>query len=192
MTNARTFFDLPNRSTIKLPDETVMTIGSLEDLQFVHDIWVRDEEAQKFKLSELQKRCLELLPELTDKEAFDHVEKLNNDLNVDSRANRKAKLDKEPLLKSLAKKLGVNPSTLKHGLDRFNEGNKKSLCEIGLVDKIQLDEENPRSPNFYYKVKLDGATPKPANDNVQHVQIEFAHAFDSSIVKQTIIINLLI
>lgn len=192
MTNARTFFDLNKRSTIRLNDETVITIGSLDDLQFVHDIWARDGDAQKFKLSELQKQCLDLLPEYTDKEAFDYVETLNNSLNVESRANRKAKLNKEPLLKSLARQLNVNPSTLKHALDRFNEGNKKSLLEIGLVDKIQLDEDNPKSPNFYYKIKLDDVSPVSSFEDVQKEKIDFAHAFESAIVKQTIIINLLI
>ena len=50
MTNARTFFDLNKRQQIKVNDETVLTIGSLEDLSFVHNIWARDEEAQMYKL----------------------------------------------------------------------------------------------------------------------------------------------
>lgn len=193
MTNARTFFELNKRKTVQLNDKTVLTIGSIEDLSFVYDIWARDGEAQKFKLSELQKQILDILPEMTDKEAFDYIEDLNKQLgNAESRAYKKKLLDDEPLLKSLAKKLGVNPSTLKHALDRFSEGNQKSLLEIGLVDKIQLDENNPKSPNFYYKVKKDGATPKSSNDNVHNLQIDFAHVLDSSIVKQTIIIDLLI
>lgn len=100
MTNARTFFDLNKRQQIQVNDETVLTIGTLEDLSFVNDIWARDEEAQKFKLSELQKQCLDILPELTDKEAFDYVDKLNRELdNADSRAFKKARLDNEPLLR---------------------------------------------------------------------------------------------
>lgn len=193
MTNARTFFEVNKRKTVQLNDETRLTIGSFQDLSFVYDIWARDGEAQKFKLSELQKQILDLLPELTDKEAFDYIEELNKQLgNAESRAFKKKLLDDEPLLKSLAKQLGVNPSTLKHALDRFSEGNQKSLLEIGLVDKIQLDENNPKSPNFYYKVKKDGATLKSSNENVHNLQIDFAHVFDSSIVKQKIIIDLLI
>lgn len=95
-------------------------------------------------------------------------------------------------MKTLSKKLRVNPSTLKHALDRFSEGNQKSLCEIGLVEKIQLDENNPKSPNFYYKIKKDGNPFNSSKDNVQNMQIEIAHAFNSSIVKQKIIIDLLI
>lgn len=193
MTNARTFFELNKRRTIQLNNETVLTIGSLNDLNFVYDIWIRDGEAQKYKLSELQKQCLDMLPEYTDKEAFDYVEELNNKLSsAQSRAYKKKLKDDEPLLKSLAKKLGVNPSTLKHALDRFTDGNQKSLLEIGLVDKVKLDEDNPKSPNFYYKVKNDGAVSNSTSDYVQNMQNAFAHAFDSSIVKQCIIIDLLI
>lgn len=97
MTNARTFFDLNKRQQIQVNDETVLTIGTLEDLSFVNDIWARDEEAQKFKLSELQKQCLDILPELTDKEAFDYVDKLNRELdNADSRAFKKQDLTTNP------------------------------------------------------------------------------------------------
>ena len=191
MTNARTFFDLNKRQQIHVNDETVLTIGSLEDLSFVHNIWARDEEAQMYKLSELQKRCLQLLPVMTDKEAFEHVEKLNGELSHQSRQYKKQLQDKEPLLKSLARKLNVNPSTLKHALDRFKEGNQKSLCEIGLVEKIQLDEDNPKSPNFYYKVRHEGETRQTQKEK-QNVQIDFAYVFDSSIVKQMIIIDLLL
>lgn len=193
MTNARTFFELNKRKTVQLNDETVLTIGSIEDLHFVYDIWARDGEAQKYKLSELQKQVLDILPEMTDEEAFDYIKQLNKKLDkADSRAFKKKLLDDEPLLKSLSKKLGVNPSTLKHALDRFTEGNQKSLCEIGLVDKIQLDEHNPKSANFYYKIKTDGNAPKSSISNMQDMQNAFAHVFRSSIVKQSIIIDLLI
>jgi len=193
MTNAHTFFDLPNRSTIKLTDETVMTIGSLEDLNFVHDIWVRDEEAQKYKLSELQKQCLDILPEYTDDEAFKKVDELNNELaSAQSRGTKKKLKEDAPLRNSLAKKLGVNPSTLRHALDTFSEGNKKSLCEIGLVDKIKLDEDNPKSPNFYYKVKTFGAVSNSTSNYCQDCQIEFDNVFNSSFVKTKIIIDLLL
>ena len=192
MTNARTFFELNKRKQVRLNDETVLTIGNLADLQFVYNIWARDGEAQKYKLSELQKKCLDLLPVMTDKEAFEHVEQLNNKLTQQSREYKKKLLDDEPLLKSLAKKLGVNPSTLKHALDRFTDGNKKSLLEIGLVDKIQIDEDNPKSPNFYYKIKVDGDVSNSTSNYVQDMQISFADVFNSSIVKRIVLIDLLI
>ena len=192
MTNARTFFEYTQRRKIKVNENLFLTIGSYEDLNFVHDIWARDEEAQKYKLSELQKQCLELLPEMTDNEAFQHVEELNLTLKSQSRAYKKKVKDDEPLLKPLAKKLKCNPSTLKHALDRFSEGNQKSLCEIGLVDKIQLDENNSKSPNFYYKVKHEGKVSNLDESIMQDKKIKFAYSIESSIVKQKIILDLLI
>lgn len=193
MTNAKTFFELNKREHININDETALTIGSLEDLVFVHEIWATDSEAQKYKLSELQKNCLELLPELTDEEAFKYIEKLNESLkNAESRAYRKKILDDEPLLKSLSKKLQVNPSTLKNALDKFYNGNKKSLCEMGLADKIQLNEENIKSPNFYYKIKKDGASLNSTSENVHDIGLTFSDVFQSSFMKQLIIINLII
>lgn len=192
MTNARTFFDINKRRQIQIDKDTRLTIGSLEDLSFVHDIWARDGEAQKFKLSERQKRCLDILPEMTDKEAFEHVEELNGELSCGSRAYKKKVKENEPLLKSLAQKLGEHPATLKHALDRSDGGNKKSLCEIGLVDRIKLDENNPRSPNFYYKVKVDGEGSNSTYNYVQDMQNAFAHVLNSSNNKQTIIINILL
>ena len=193
MTNARTFFEQNRREQIRIDEDTVLTIGSLEDLTYTYNIWARDEEAQLYKLSELQKRCIDILPELTLEEAFKEVEKLNKKLReAESKATKKKLMEDAPLLKSLAKKLQCNPSTLKNSLDRFYGGNKKSLCEMGLADKIQLDEENPKSPNFYFKVKDDGATLNSTSLDVHDVQTVFRHVFQSSIVKQLIIIKLLI
>lgn len=97
MTNAKTFFELTKRKQIKIDDETILTIGSLEDLYFVYDIWARDGEAQKYKLSELQKQVLDILPEKTDDEAFQYIKQLNNDIdNADSRAYRKKDLMTNP------------------------------------------------------------------------------------------------
>ena len=193
MTNARTFFDLNKRRQIQINPETVLTIGSLEDLQFVNDIWARDGDAQKFKLSERQKRCLDALPELTDKEAFDKVEELNKELQATQSREAKKKLKADaPLLNSIAKTLGEHPETLRHALDRSNGGNKKSLCEIGLVEKIKLDENNPRSPNYYYKIKLNGEASNSTSNYRQKPQNLFADTLLSPNNKKIIIINLLL
>ena len=193
MTNARTFLEHNKRARININENNKIIIGSYTDLMFVNDIWQRDGNAQKYKLSELQKQCLELLPELTVTEAFDYVENLKAELdNAESRAYKTELLNKEPLLTPLAKKLGVNRSTLKHSLDRTNEGNRKSLCEMGIVDKIQLDEDNAKSPNFYYKIKKDGDAPNSTSSHVQDMQFANAHVLNSPIIKQLIIINLLI
>lgn len=192
MTKARTFFEYAQRKQIKVNDELSITIGSYEDLNFVHDIWARDEEAQMFKLSERQKAILDILPEMTSDEAFKKIDEINLELNNQSRAYKKSIMDKNPFAKSIARELKCNVSTLKHDLDRVSEGTHKSLLEIGLVEKIQLDENNSKSPNFYYKVKDEGASSFPHKSNVQDSKIQFAHSLNSSIVKQKIILDILI
>ena len=193
MTNARTFFDLNKRRQIRLNDETVLTLGSIEDLKFVYDIWARDEEAQKYKLSELQKQALDILPEYTDAEAFEKVEKLNDELQAtESRQAKKKLLEDAPLLKSLSKQLGKTPSTLRRALDNYYEGNKKALCEIGLVDKIKLDEDKEKSPNFYYKVKNNAPSLNSTSSHVHNVHFAFEDTFHASMFKQKIIIDLLL
>lgn len=192
MTNARTFFEYTQRRQLKVNENLSLTIGSLEDLMFVHDIWARDGDAQKYKLSERQKQILDILPEMTSEDAFDKIDEINEDLKSQSRAYKKTLMDKQPFAKSLARQLKCNVSTLKHDLDRVSEGTHKSLLEIGLVDKIQLDEDNPKSPNFYYKIKSEKEVLNHENNYVQDSKIQFAHSFNSSIVKQRLIIDLLI
>ena len=192
MTKARTFFEYTQRKQIKVNDERSLTIGSYEDLNFVHDIWARDEEAQMFKLSERQKAILDILPEMTSDEAFKKIDEINEDLKEQSRAYKKSVMDKNPFAKSIARELKCNVSTLKHDLDRVSEGTHKSLLEIGLVEKIQLDENNSKSPNYYYKVKDEGDVSNQTKSNVQDSKIKFAHSINSSIVKQKIILDLLI
>ena len=192
MAKAKTFFEYYKRKEIKVKEDVSLTIGSYEDLTFVNEIWEKDEEAQRYKLSERQKQILKILPELTDDEAYDYVEKLKGKLSIESRKNQKKIKEKEPLVNSIAKKLKCSTSTLKHDLDRFDKGTHKSLVELGIVNKIQLDEDNSKSPNFYYKVKKEG---EGSNDEINYdnnMQIQFAHSLMSSFFKQKIIIDLLI
>lgn len=192
MTKARTFFELHERKQIKVNDEISITIGSYDDLNFVNNIWAKDEEAQLHKLSERQKQILELLPEMTSDDAFSHVEWINNELSSQSRAYKKKIKDNEPFASSLAKKLKCNVHTLKHDLDRVSEGTHKSLLEIGLVEKIKLDEDVRNSPNFYYKIKKEGESVNHDKSIMQDMEISFAYSINSSIVKQKIVIDLLI
>lgn len=192
MTKARTFFEYNQRKQIQVNDEVTLTIGSYEDLNFVYDIWANDEEAQMYKLSERQKKILDVLPEMTSDDAFKHIEWINNELKAQSRSYKKSLMDKEPFAKSIARELKCNVSTLKHDLDRVSDGTHKSLLEIGLVEKIQLDEHNSKSPNFYYKIKNEGNAFVHHESNVQDGKIKFAHSLNSSIVKQKIIIDLLL
>ena len=192
MVKARTFFEAIQRKQIKINDELSITIGSYDDINFVHEIWAKDEKTQLYKLSERQKKILDLLPEMDSTDAFDYVEKLNEKLKKQTRAEQKKSKDNEPFAKSLARKLKCNVSTLKHDLDRVNDGTHKSLIEMGLVEKIQLDEKNKKSPNFYYKIKDEGVSSNPNESDVHDGKIQFAHSLNSPIVKQKIIINLLI
>ena len=191
MTKAKTFFEYTQRKQIQINEDLSLTIGSYNDLNFVHNIWARDEKGQ-FKLSERQKQILDLLPEMTSEEAFEEIDNINDELKNQSRAYKKAYMEEQPFAKSLARKLKCNVSTLKHDLDRVSEGTHKSLLEIGLVDKIQIDEDNPKSQNFYYKIKDEGNVSNQDKSNVQDSKIQFAHSLNSPIVKQKIIIDLLI
>lgn len=192
MTKARTFFDLLKRRQIHVNDETSITIGSYEDISFVNEIWTKDEQAQLHKLSERQKQILDILPEMTSDDAFTHIEWLNNELKSQSRAYKKKIKDAEPFTSSLARKLKCNVHTLKHDLDRVSEGTHKSLLEIGLVEKIKLDEDVRNSPNFYYKVKHEGKDFNHDKTIMQAMEIKFAYSLNSSIVKQKVIMDLLI
>lgn len=154
MTNARTFFDINKRQQIQIDPETRLTIGSLDDLKFVHDIWARDSEAQKFKLSELQKRCLELLPEYTDDEAFNKVEELNNELDgVQSRGAKKKLKEDAPLLKSLAKKLNVNPQHSNMHLTVSPMATKRVCAKLDSLTKYNSMKRTRTHRTFTIKSK---------------------------------------
>ena len=192
MVKARSFFDYYQRKQIKVNDELAITIGSFEDFQFVDKIWSKDAEAQKFKLSEKQKQILNELPSKTQDEAFEYAEALTKKYHKTQSKKAKAKLlDEVPTKKMLGKKLGINQNTLTNLLDKSKENSTtKSLIELGLVDKIQLEETTYR-PNFYYKIKNDGKGLFPSENSIEAIEIQFQESFQDSLVKQTIIINLL-
>lgn len=192
MVKARTFFDYYNRKQILVNDELAITIGSFEDFEFVNMLWSEDSEAQKFKLSEKQKQILKELPSMTTDEAFEYVEKLTKEYHKTQSKKAKAKLlDDVPTKKSLGKTLGINQNTLTNLLDKSKEtSTTKSLIELGLVDKIQLEETTYR-PNFYYKIKNEGEGLFSSKKSIEAIEIQFQESFQDSLVKQTIIINLL-
>lgn len=193
MVKSKSFFDYYNLKRIKINDELSITIGSYEDFRFVNEIWSEDGEAQKFKLSEKQKQILKKLPEFSHDEAFDYVEGIKKEYNaIQSRKARSTLLEDLPTIKALSKSLGINTNTLRNLLDKSSEHSTyKSLIENNLVDKIQLDENNSKSPNIYYKIKNDGNALISSFDNVEDVDYQFQHYFNHSLGKQKIIINLL-
>ena len=192
MVESRTFFDYYQRKQIKVNDEIAITIGSFEDFEFVDKIWSKDAEAQKFKLSEKQKQILKNLPSMSQDEAFEYVETLTKKYHKTQSKKAKAKLLEDvPTKKSLGKTLGINQNTLTNLLDKSKENSTtKSLIELGLVDKIQLEETTYR-PNFYYKIKNEGKGLFSSENSIEAIEIEFQESFQDSLVKQTIIINLL-
>lgn len=193
MVKSRTFFDYYKRRQIKVNDELTITIGSYEDFECVNEIWSEDAEAQKYKLSDKQKQILKLLPYKTKDEAFDYVEDLKNEYQeIQSKKAKSKYLDDKPTIKAISKSLKINQNTLRNLLDTSSEhSTTKSLIEIGLVDKLRLDEENQRSPNIYYKIKNDAKVSISSSDDVEDIESLFQDYFDDSFVKQSIIINLL-
>ena len=193
MVKSRSFFDYYQRKAIKINDEFSVIIGSYEDFIFVNDIWSEDAEAQKFKLSEKQKQILKLLPEYSNDEAFDYVEKLKKEYyETQSRKAKSKLLENTTTNKALSKALGINTNTLRNLLDKSSEHSTyKSLIENGLVDKIQLDEDKKNSPNIYYKIKNDGNALISSYNTLEAIDFQFQEYFNHSLVKQKVIINLL-
>lgn len=192
MVKAKSFFDYYQRKQIAVNDELAITIGSFEDFEFVNSLWSEDSEAQKFKLSEQQKQILNILPSKTQDEAFAYVEKLEKEFNrIQSRPMKNKLLDGEPTKKTITKTLGINTNTLTNLLDKSKEASTtKSLIELGLVDKIQL-ENTTYKPNYYYKIKNEGEAVFSSENSIEAIEIQFQETFQDSLVKQTIIINLL-
>lgn len=191
MIKTKTFFEYPQRRQIQVNDDLAITIGAFEDFKFVSDIWSEDVDAQKYKLSERQKQILKLLPEMTRDEAYQHIEDLNDKLDIDSRNAKDKILEDEFTKKTIARKLKCNQNTLVNDLDRNNQGTSKSLYELGLIDKIQIYEDVKNSPNIYYKIKNEGDTSNLDETTMYNMYSQFTQLISYSFTKQKIIIDLL-
>lgn len=192
MIKTKTFFEYEQRDKILLNDDLTITIGAFDDYKFVIDIWSEDVDAQRYKLSERQKQILKLLPEMTRDEAYSHIEDLNENLQtIQSRKAKDKLLDDESTKKNIAKKLKCNVSTLSNDLDRNNQGTSKSLYELGLIDKIQIDEDVKNSPNIYYKIKIEEESSESDKSIMYDMYSQFTQLISYSITKQKIIIDLL-
>lgn len=192
MIKAKTFFEYKQRNQIRLNDDLTITIGDFDDYKFVKDMWSEDVDAQKYKLSERQKQILKVLPEMTRDEAYSHIEDLNEKLQtIQSRKAKDKLLDDESTKKNIAKKLKCNQNTLVNDLDRNNQGTSKSLYELGLIDKIQIDEDVRNSPNIYYKIKIEGESSESDESIVYDMYSQFTQLISYSITKQKILIDLL-
>lgn len=193
MVKSKTFFEYYQRKQIKVNDDIEITIGAFEDFYFVSRIWSEDAEVQKYKLSEKQNQILKLLPEFTQDEAYDYVEDLNERYKQTQSKRAKAKLlDDESTKKGLSRKLNINPNTLYNLLDKSsNNTSSKSLIEMGLADKLQLDDTISNSPNIYYKIKSEGNPSDSPNNTIETIDFQFQELLKDSSVKQKVIINLL-
>jgi len=193
MVKSKTFFEYYQRRQIKVDEDIEITIGAFEDFDFVNELWSEDAEVQKYKLSEKQNQILKLLPEFTQDEAYDYIDDLNRKYKDTQSKRAKAKLlDDESTKKGLSRKLNINPNTLYNLLDKSsNNTSSKSLIEMGLVDKLQLDEAISNSPNIYYKIKNEGNPSDSPNNTIETIDFQFQELLQSSLVKQKVIINLL-
>ena len=192
MIKTKTFYEYPQRRQIQFNEDLAITIGAFEDFKFVSDIWSEDVDAQRYKLSERQKQILKLLPEMTSEEAYKHIEDLNDNLTTTQSRKAKAKLlDDEYTKKNIAKKLKCNQNTLVNDLDRNNRGTSKSLYELGLIDKIQIQEGVSNSPNIYYKIKSEVESSNPDETTMYDMYSQFTQSISYSFTKQKIIIDLL-
>ena len=129
---------------------------------------------------------------MTNEEAYQHIDDLAEKLNtIDSRKAKAKLLDEEYTKKNMAKLLKCNQSTLVNDLDRNNQGTSKSLYEMGLIDKIQIEDGVYNSPNIYYKIKVEDNALKSDKSIVYNMYSQFTHLISYSITKQKIIIDLL-
>ena len=155
LANAKTFYHYSKRRQIRVKDKTVL-LGTYEDYKYIMDRW--DTDIQKYKLSENQKAILNNITVYDSLEDFhEFVEGKSEEYKTAESSGTKTAIKEElDTIKSLSKRLGINSRTLKVDLDGSTEGrNKKNLEELGLIEKVLLDEDEYKSPYVYGRIKAD-------------------------------------
>ena len=155
LANAKTFYHYSNRRKINIKDRTVL-IGTLEDYKYILRRW--DKDTQKYKLSERQKAILNNISEYdSKKEFYDFVEEKTIEYrNIDSKGAKTTFRNNLDTIPSLVERLGVNKDTLKQDIYQSTKGrNKKNLEELGLVEKLVLDENEYNSSYVFGRIKSD-------------------------------------
>lgn len=155
LANAKTFYHYSKRRQIRVKDKTVL-LGTYEDYKYIMDRW--DTDIQKYKLSENQKAILNCISVYDSLEDFhEYVEGKSLEYKSAESSGTKTAIKEElDTIKSLSKRLGINSRTLKVDLDGSTEGrNKKNLEELGLIEKVLLDEDEYKSPYVYGRIKAD-------------------------------------
>lgn len=155
LVNSKTFYHYSKRRKITVKGKTVL-LGTFEDYKFILDRW--DTDTQKYKLSERQKAILNEISVYNSKEEFyDFVEQKTNEYERISSKGAKTTFRKElDTIPSLVERLRVNKDTLKQDIYQSTKGrNKKNLEELGLVEKLVLDENEYNSPYVFGRIKAD-------------------------------------
>ena len=155
LANAKTFYHYSKRRQIRVKNKTVL-LGTYEDYKYILDRW--DTDIQKYKLSENQKAILNNITVYDSLEDFhEYVEGKSLEYKSAESSGTKTAIKEElDTIKSLSKRLGINSRTLKVDLDGSTEGrNKKNLEELGLIEKVLLDEDEYKSPYVYGRIKAD-------------------------------------
>lgn len=198
MVKAKTFFEYPQRKQIKINDDLAITIGAYEDFHFAHELWIKDSDAQKYKLSEKQKKVLKVMEDngfvMTDEEALSHVEKLSDEYysgKIQSRRARAKILENECTKKHLAHLTGIKENTLSNILDRNTKGTSKNLVEHRLIGRNKLNEDDKFSQVIYYKREKGGKSSNEDNGLMFTLYFQNTKEKNPSFVTKKIIIDLL-
>ena len=192
MVKAKTFFEYSERNQIKIKEDFTITLGAYDDFEFASLIWAKDSDAQKYKLTEKQKKVLNILPEMTQEEAYDKVDKVKKEIdNAQSRGAQAKILSKLFTKNRIHVETGINTSTLTNVLDRVNHGTSQSLSEMGKVGKIKLDENVRNSQNIYYKIKKEGESSKSDESIMLDMYSQFTKLNTNPYCKMKILIDLL-
>lgn len=195
MVKSKTFYHSTHRKTIKINDIEI-TIGSYEDYIFVDKLWTDDGDSQKYKLNHRQKQILKVLPEMTRDEAYDMLDTFKEEFEkFDSKGARDKKKEELYTYKTLSKLLNINQDTLRNEMYKFNnDSTSETLYDKGLIDFIKYDEDNPKSPNIFFKVKNEneGETFDDESDYRYNRQIEFTDLINRFDYKIKIIKDILL
>lgn len=194
---ANSFFNYSNLKSININD-VELVIGSYEDVESNLKSWDKD-KYQSEKLSSRQKEIMDILPSYTEEDAEKKVsevmEKITDETNVNSKMR---KIEKELYtINRIGKEMKLSTSTVNNALNRNHEkgSNVRSLVEMNLVHKIQLDSDYVQShPNIFYKpiTETDGTSPNDDDSNYAAMQNEFTKLINTTEGKQSILIYLLI
>ena len=191
------FFNYNNLKSITVND-VELVIGSYDELKDNLKLWNKD-EYQSEKLSSRQKEMMNLLPESSEEDMDQKVSEVMNEIAEYDTVNVKMrKIESEfYTINRIAKEMKLSKSTVNNALNRNHEkgSNVRSLVEMDLVHKIQIDSEYVQShPNIFYKPisETDGTSPDDDESIDVAMQNGFTKLINTLEGKQSILINLLI